>query len=115
MRVAIFSLLAATFAIAAPTGGFLRTTVILETSHMGFVNPKNVTVIVPVGPIYRNKTALASVSKLYILNDDSISCIPYYGEIASGPHGNPFTFGHPSVLPKIPIAIGSIMCTSNMV
>lgn len=94
------------------------TTIVIENSQGragggGGIRHPNATIDVPVGPIYRNRPALAAVSRLYILHDDSVSCTPYYGTFASGPHGVPFTFGHPSVMPKGNIRVGSILCTTG--
>ncbi|KAJ8107854.1 hypothetical protein ONZ43_g6606 [Nemania bipapillata] len=115
MRVSIVSLLATTLAISVSATGVQYTVITIETSQ-DESNPDgaNSTIVVPVGPLYKNKTALASVSKLSILRDDSVSCIPYYAEIATGPHGNPFTFGHPVEFPDDPVVVGSIMCTGAM-
>ncbi|KAI1198912.1 hypothetical protein F5X97DRAFT_322970 [Nemania serpens] len=90
------------------------TTVVVENSQAkeGF-HHANTTIDVPVDALYRNPPALAAVSKLYILRDDSVSCIPYYGTFASGPHGQPFTFGHPSVMPSGAVHVGSILCTGG--
>ncbi|KAI0104731.1 hypothetical protein GGR51DRAFT_572668 [Nemania sp. FL0031] len=114
MRLPLLSLLAATFAAALPSGSILRTTaVVVEGVHGARADAgvSNSTIIVPVGPLYRNKTVLAAVTALYILRDDAISCIPYYAEIATGPHGHPFTFNHPVTLSEEPVVVGSILCT----
>ncbi|KAI1160597.1 hypothetical protein F5B18DRAFT_654469 [Nemania serpens] len=118
--LALVPLLAASLAAGSPPE-FLPcsttpcTTIVIENSQAraaGIRHP-NTTIDVPVGPIYRNRPALAAVSKLYILHDDSVSCTPYYGTFASGPHGVPFTFGHPSVMPGGTVRVGSILCTTG--
>ncbi|KAI1183636.1 hypothetical protein F5B17DRAFT_415292 [Nemania serpens] len=99
-----------------PCSAKVCTTVVIETSRgragFGF-HHANTTVEVPVGHIYRNPPALAAVSKLYILRDDSVSCIPYYGAFATGPHAQPFTFGHPSEMPGGSVHVGSLLCTDG--
>ncbi|KAI1131468.1 hypothetical protein F5Y10DRAFT_262230 [Nemania abortiva] len=116
MRFALLPLLSATLAAASPIGmgGPQHTTIVIEGGHSkNDTHFTNSTIVVPVGPQYRNHTALAAVSKLYIVNDDTITCIAYYAEIASGPHSHPFTFGHPAVMSKTPVTVGSIRCTGG--
>ncbi|KAI8949460.1 hypothetical protein F4801DRAFT_603267 [Xylaria longipes] len=107
MRAAL-PLLAAAFAVALP-----HATVVIEALHKGArMRFANLTITVPVGPTFR--TALHGVSALYILENDGTSCIPYSSELASGTHGNPFTFGHPTRFLSENIAvIRSIVCTRN--
>ncbi|KAI1117891.1 hypothetical protein F5Y14DRAFT_447832 [Nemania sp. NC0429] len=117
MRIALipfFPLLAAALAVGPPPHHEVSctttpcTTIVIENSRS---TEGNTTIDVPIGPIYRNKRALAAVSALYILRKSSISCIPYFGPFATGPHGMPFAYGHPSVMPDEDVQVGSIMCT----
>ncbi|KAI0509516.1 hypothetical protein F5B22DRAFT_324277 [Xylaria bambusicola] len=72
----------------------------------------NQTIEVPVGPVYRNGSALGRVSTLYLLDNTAVTCIPYLSEKPTGPHGNPFTVGHPAVLSEdTPVTVGNILCT----
>ncbi|KAI1358247.1 hypothetical protein F5Y08DRAFT_322275 [Xylaria arbuscula] len=77
--------------------------------------PTNTTIVVPVGPVYRNPSALASVSTLYLLDNAAVTCIPYLSAMPTGPHGHPFTVGHPAVLSEsgsgAPVTVGNIVCT----
>ncbi|KAI0448172.1 hypothetical protein F4803DRAFT_545696 [Xylaria telfairii] len=113
MRAAL-SFLAAAFAAASPTEWIQHTTIAIEAFHEA-ARPSlaNLTVVIPVGPAYANKEALHAVSALYILEDDGVTCIPYSAEFASGPHGNPFTFGHPARMSKNMAVVGSVVCTRN--
>ncbi|KAK5630356.1 hypothetical protein RRF57_006071 [Xylaria bambusicola] len=72
----------------------------------------NKTIEVPVGLVYRNSSVLRRVSALYLLDNTAVTCIPYLSEMPTGPHGNPFTVGHPAVLSAdTPVTVGNILCT----
>ncbi|KAI0454604.1 hypothetical protein F5B21DRAFT_504079 [Xylaria acuta] len=108
MRVALL-LLTAAFAVAMPI-----TTIVIETLHEGAeTGLTNLTITIPVGPPYRNAAVFRAVSALYILENDATSCIPYSSELATGPHGHPFTFGHPARFSKNKGVVGSFVCTRN--
>ncbi|TGJ83800.1 hypothetical protein E0Z10_g4963 [Xylaria hypoxylon] len=112
MRTIIISLLTAALAVASPTKGLLQAIIVIEASHGGpGTNATNSTISVPVGPLYRNKTALAEVSTLYLVNDRRLSCIPYMADIATGPHGFPFAVGYPAVMSNDTVTVGCILCT----
>ncbi|KAI0401881.1 hypothetical protein F4802DRAFT_600564 [Xylaria palmicola] len=114
MLATLLPLLAATSVIAAPTCWFQHTTIVIETAHgEAGTGPKNATITVPIGLLYRNEEALAAVSALYILEDDFTSCISYISGVTSGFHGTPFTFGHPARLSNDTTVVGSIMCTRS--
>ncbi|KAI0903519.1 hypothetical protein F4823DRAFT_568613 [Ustulina deusta] len=92
-----------------------RATVVVETFHRedgAGRRDTNATILVPVGELYRNRSALNEVSTLYLLDDEAVTCIPYISEIPTGPHGHPFTVGHPSVLSSdSAVIVGNILCT----
>ncbi|KAH8164538.1 hypothetical protein CIB48_g3713 [Xylaria polymorpha] len=113
MRAAL-PFLTAAFAAASPTEWIQHTTIAIEAFHgEARAGLANLTLVIPVGPAYINKAALHAVSALYILEDDGVTCIPYSAEFAGGPHGNPFTFGHPAIMSENMAAIGCLVCTKN--
>ncbi|KAI0802926.1 hypothetical protein GGR55DRAFT_663527 [Xylaria sp. FL0064] len=95
----------------------LHVLIAVETFHQDTGNGAhltNTTISVPVGPPYRNASALNAVTTLYTLGSESVSCIPYLSEIPIGSHGNPFTFRHPAELAQNDtVLVGSIVCTQS--
>lgn len=86
----------------------------VEAIHQGGESENtNETITVPVGQVYRNTSVLNSVSTLYLLDNAAVTCIPYLSAMPTGPHGHPFTVGHPAVLSEggAPVAVGNIVCT----
>ncbi|KAI1826269.1 hypothetical protein F4861DRAFT_497685 [Xylaria intraflava] len=110
--ISLFGLLSV--ATAVPVINSPEVEIVVEASHGGAGSGlTNTTITVPVGPLYTNKAALAAVSTLYLLDDETVSCIPYQSEDGTGTHGLPFTVGHPSFLSTNTVVVGSIRCTSN--
>ncbi|KAI0533175.1 hypothetical protein GGR58DRAFT_127427 [Xylaria digitata] len=113
MRLAIFSLFAAVFAAPSPSA-WIHAHIRIETLHGPGTNATYSEIQVPVETLYRNKTALAEVSTLYLLDGPGITCIPYVSESGFGSHGNPFTVGWPAsmkdALSKETGPVGSIRC-----
>ncbi|KAI0520767.1 hypothetical protein F5B22DRAFT_598269 [Xylaria bambusicola] len=116
MRATSFAVLAtaaATLASAAPTCQTPQTaTVVVETAHGGAFNDRtNVTISVPVGPVYVNGDALAAVSTLYLLGPDTVTCSPFKAQDGTVNGGLPFTVGQPSLLSTNSVVVGSLVCT----
>ncbi|GAP92605.1 hypothetical protein SAMD00023353_9200170 [Rosellinia necatrix] len=114
MRFTLLSLLPAALAGVLPRYHPPCATVVIETSHNHLgIGPTNNTILVPIGPMYRNKTALAEVSTLYIPFYDGVTCIPYESEDGQGSHGNPFSYGFPTILQNGEnVVVGSLYCIS---
>ncbi|KAI2624466.1 hypothetical protein GGS21DRAFT_493877 [Xylaria nigripes] len=113
MRAAAFAALL-TVASAAPAAQIDNVHVVAEAIHGGTgIDRTNTTITVPVGPLYRNEEVLDQVSTLYLLDGDGVSCIPYQSADGTGPHGLPFTVGHPSYLSTNTVVVGSIQCTKT--
>ncbi|KAI1349786.1 hypothetical protein F5Y01DRAFT_326955 [Xylaria sp. FL0043] len=85
-----------------------------DTGNGNGAHLTNMTISVPVGPPYRNASALNAVTTLYTLGSESVSCIPYLSELPLGSHGNPFTLHHPAELAqKDTVIVGSIICMQS--
>ncbi|KAI0096757.1 hypothetical protein GGR51DRAFT_542748 [Nemania sp. FL0031] len=112
MRTAAFALMAAALASAAPASRSESATIVVEASHGGAGSGlTNTTITVPVGPVYTNTAVLDTVSTLYLLSPDTVTCTPFKNADGTGNGGLPFTVGHPSLLSTNTVVVGSIVCS----
>ncbi|KAF2967804.1 hypothetical protein GQX73_g5734 [Xylaria multiplex] len=96
MRLTIFSLFAAVLAAPPPSEWWIYARIKIEALHGPGTNATYTEIRVPIETLYHNKTALAEVSTLYLVEGAGITCIPYVSDEGVGSHGNPFTIGWPA-------------------
>lgn len=95
--------------------------VTIESSHGGAGQGlSNITVDIPLTATYTNRSALAEVSTLYLVDArgvpfDSVTCTPFRYANGSGDAGLPFNETSPSFLSTNTVEVGSIVCISTHV